>query len=74
MTRLTASADPPSTSFEAPPSTAALLIATLRPEQWTKNLFLFAGLLFGGHLLDAPSIWRAICGFTVFIMKSTACG
>jgi len=64
MTRLPASADPP--VIAARPSTATLLLATLRPQQWTKNLFLFAGLLFGGHLFEAAAVGRAIGGFAIF--------
>jgi 4-hydroxybenzoate polyprenyltransferase len=42
------------------------LIASVRPEQWTKNLLLFAGLMFGGRLLDPPSIVRAWTAFAIF--------
>jgi 4-hydroxybenzoate polyprenyltransferase len=43
---------------------------SLRPEQWTKNLFVFAGVLFGGHLLDVPAMIRAIAAFAVFCALS----
>ena len=51
-------------------STLRLLLRSLRPEQWTKNLFVFAGVLFGGHLLDAPAIARAVAAFAVFCALS----
>ena len=51
-------------------STAALLFASLRPEQWTKNLFVFAGLLFGGRLLDAQSVALALATFAIFCALS----
>ena len=50
----------------APGSSLGLLLASLRPEQWTKNLFVFAGTLFGGHLLDAGAIARATAAFVIF--------
>lgn len=51
----------------APPGSApALLLASLRPEQWTKNLFVFAGVLFGGHLFDLHALTRAAAAFVVF--------
>ena len=51
-------------------STFRLLLISLRPEQWTKNLFLFAGVLFGARLLDVDAIGRAIAGFAVFCALS----
>ena len=43
---------------------------SLRPEQWTKNLFVFAGVLFGGHLLDLAAMLRAVAAFAVFCALS----
>jgi 4-hydroxybenzoate polyprenyltransferase len=47
-----------------------LLLISLRPEQWTKNLFLFAGVLFGARLLNVESTARAVAGFVVFCLLS----
>jgi 4-hydroxybenzoate polyprenyltransferase len=70
-------ARPSNVPAEAPPlrgatdrSTAALLFASLRPEQWTKNLFVFAGLLFGGRLFDIESIVLASATFAIFCALS----
>jgi 4-hydroxybenzoate polyprenyltransferase len=51
-------------------STFRLLLISLRPEQWTKNLFVFAGVLFGGHLLDLRAMVRALAAFVVFCALS----
>lgn len=51
-------------------STIRLLLISLRPEQWTKNLFVFAGALFGGHLFDLPGMARAIAAFVIFCALS----
>jgi 4-hydroxybenzoate polyprenyltransferase len=51
-------------------STVALLIISLRPEQWTKNVVVFAGALFGGHLLDLPAVGAALGSFGVFCALS----
>ena len=48
------------------------LIASVRPEQWTKNLLLFAGLMFGGRLLDAASAVKATAAFAIFCGLSGA--
>ena len=53
-------------------STFALLVVSMRPEQWTKNLLLFAGLMFGGHLLDAAAVTRAAGAFVIFCALSSA--
>jgi 4-hydroxybenzoate polyprenyltransferase len=49
-----------------------LLVRSLRPQQWTKNLFVFAGLLFSGRLAD-PHAWPpAIAAFLIFCGLSGA--
>lgn len=53
-------------------STTALLATSLRPEQWTKNLLLFAGLLFGGRFLELGAIITALAGFVIFSALSGA--
>ena len=53
-------------------STAALLIKSLRPEQWTKNLIVFAGALFGAHLFDVAALLRAAATFAIFCALSGA--
>ena len=49
-----------------------LLIASVRPEQWTKNLLLFAGLMFGGRLLDPGAVLKATEAFAIFCALSSA--
>jgi 4-hydroxybenzoate polyprenyltransferase len=53
-------------------SSLALLFISLRPEQWTKNLIVFAGLLFGGRLTDPPSVLSAFATFAIFCALSGA--
>jgi 4-hydroxybenzoate polyprenyltransferase len=53
-----------------PRSSPALLLASLRPEQWTKNLLVFAGVLFGGRLTDVTAIGRASAAFGIFCALS----
>ena len=47
-------------------STAANLIVSVRPGEWTKNLFVFAGLLFGQRLTDPLAVKRAGLAFLIF--------
>ena len=53
-------------------SPAVLLFRSLRPQQWTKNLFVFAGLLFSGHLLDRTAWPAALAAFFIFCGLSGA--
>jgi 4-hydroxybenzoate polyprenyltransferase len=53
-------------------SPAGLLIRSLRPQQWTKNLFVFAGLLFSGRLLDRTAWPAALAAFVIFCGLSGA--
>ena len=62
----------PSRAVTARPfsSTPALLFASLRPQQWTKNLFVFAALLFGDRLLDVNALANASAAFAIFCALS----
>jgi len=42
------------------------LLESLRPKQWTKNLLLFAGVLFSLHMNDPALVLRAFIGFLAF--------
>jgi 4-hydroxybenzoate polyprenyltransferase len=46
------------------------LFLSLRPAQWTKNLLVFAGLLFGMRLFDADAVGRALAAFAIFCALS----
>ena len=46
------------------------LVLSLRPAQWTKNLIIFAALLFGQRLLDPRSVAYASAGFVIFCALS----
>jgi 4-hydroxybenzoate polyprenyltransferase len=61
----------------APPSGGALgrsfpvnLLIALRPGQWTKNLIVFAGLLFGMKLFEPLAVVRASIAFAIFCALS----
>lgn len=47
------------------------VIVSVRPRQWVKNLFLFAGLLFTRQLFT-PLFWTALGGFALFCALSGA--
>jgi len=44
----------------------------MRPEQWTKNMFLFAGLVFGQRVTHVPSIRAVLLAFVLFCLVSSA--
>ena len=48
----------------------AALLQTLRPKQWTKNLLLFAGVLFSRQAGDPQLLLRAGAGFVAFSLLS----
>jgi 4-hydroxybenzoate polyprenyltransferase len=65
---------PPRASAESSStrSTLALIVASLRPEQWTKNLLVFAAALFGGQLTNPSALAAATATFIVFCALSGA--
>ncbi len=54
------------------PAQLWLALRALRPRQWTKNLLVFAGLVFSGRLLDPPAAARAALAFAVFCLVAGA--
>lgn len=53
-------------STEAGKHKLKLLIATMRPHQWSKNLFIFAPLLFAKKIGELPSVGLSLLAFAVF--------
>lgn len=47
------------------------LIKTMRPRQWTKNIFIFAALVFDGQLFNFESFSRTLLGFILFCFISS---
>ncbi|MCH7760496.1 decaprenyl-phosphate phosphoribosyltransferase [candidate division TA06 bacterium] len=48
------------------------LFLSLRPKQWTKNLVLFAGLLFSKNLLDSSLLFKTFLAFLLFCLLSSS--
>jgi 4-hydroxybenzoate polyprenyltransferase len=72
MARITASQAAP----DAPIAGASVrpvllnLLLSLRPGQWTKNLLVFAGILFGRRLFDPSAAVHALAAFAIFCALS----
>ena len=47
-------------------------VENLRPRQWTKNLILFAGLIFSQNTAETGLLFRAAFGFFIFCLLSGA--
>ncbi len=47
------------------------LLVEMRPQEWVKNLLVFAGLIFSRSLLDAGNITTSIFGFAIFCLASS---
>jgi 4-hydroxybenzoate polyprenyltransferase len=48
------------------------LIKTMRPRQWTKNIFIFAALVFDKQLFDVNAFLRTLAGFALFCLISSS--
>ena len=48
------------------------LFKTMRPKQWTKNIFVFAALVFDHKLLEIDFLWRTLAGFGLLCLLSSA--
>jgi len=47
-------------------------LQTMRPRQWTKNVFLLAALVFDGKLFNLPDLLHTVAGFIAFCLISSA--
>ncbi|MCX6841542.1 MAG: decaprenyl-phosphate phosphoribosyltransferase [candidate division WOR-3 bacterium] len=50
----------------------AALFVSLRPKQWSKNLLVFAGLVFSRNLFNPTDFLRSLAGFVAFCLLSSA--
>jgi 4-hydroxybenzoate polyprenyltransferase len=47
------------------------VVRLLRPEQWLKNFFIFAPLIFSKHLFNEAYVWTSLLSFVVFCLLSS---
>lgn len=47
------------------------LLVEMRPQEWVKNLLVFAGVIFSGSLLELHDLWVSTLGFFVFCAASS---
>lgn len=52
--------------------TARLVLESMRPKQWIKNLFVFAGLAFAGRITKPGDVALAVAAFAAFCLASGA--
>jgi 4-hydroxybenzoate polyprenyltransferase len=48
------------------------LLISMRPKQWSKNVFVFAGIVFSRELFALPALGKALLAFFLFCMVSSA--
>lgn len=48
------------------------LLRSMRPKQWTKNIFIFAALIFDGKLFQPVPLVNTLIGFVVLCLLSSA--
>lgn len=59
------------TLWEAIPAPVRGLIRTMRPKQWAKNGFVYAGILFDQQILDAEPFARVTLAFVLLCLSSS---
>ncbi len=58
-------------AWSALPAPVRGLIRTMRPKQWTKNGFVFAGILFDQQLSDVGALARVVAAFVLLCMAAS---
>lgn len=54
------------------PTSVRGLIRTMRPKEWSKNGFVFAGILFDGKLFELDALGRVLTAFVLFSLTASA--
>ncbi|MCQ3929265.1 MAG: decaprenyl-phosphate phosphoribosyltransferase [Chloroflexi bacterium] len=54
------------------PASVRGLIRTMRPKQWSKNGFVFMGILFDARLFDLDALWRVLVAFWLFSLTASS--
>ena len=54
------------------PQGARALIEAMRPRQWSKNVFVLAGIVFAGRLFELRSELRVLACFAIFCAAASA--
>ena len=68
-------ADPPEPLTDTPQhrkGAPLLILETMRPKQWSKNTFVFAGLLFSGTFVEGDKVLAALMAAVAFCLVSGA--
>ncbi len=47
------------------------LIVEMRPQEWSKNLLVFSGVIFSKSLTDINNLWISLLGFAIFCAASS---
>jgi 4-hydroxybenzoate polyprenyltransferase len=53
-------------------NTMKYILISMRPKQWVKNVFIFAGLIFSRNLFDAPLLVKVSTGFFLFSLAASS--
>jgi 4-hydroxybenzoate polyprenyltransferase len=56
----------------AAPGGLRALVEAMRPRQWSKNVFVLAGILFARRLFDASALAHALAAFALFCAAASA--
>lgn len=62
----------PGAASRGPAAAAAALFEAMRPSQWTKNLFVFAGLVFGRQITNLSALEESVAAFCIFCLLSAS--
>src|SRR5262249_58124705 len=63
---------PPARAHAVAPMAMPALLEAMRPRQWTKNVFVLAGIVFAGRLFDRGAELRVLAAFAVFCAAGSA--